>query len=145
VQLTLTFSPFTCAMELLRSELSQSRRGWTICPARARPSWIIRGACPLHDLKEVRKWEEKKKNKNRQHVRVQNTLATILASAILPLLPPHLLRAKELPSVEICPTQRGWTFCPARARPSWIIRGACPLHDLMEVRKQGFQRARNFS
>jgi hypothetical protein len=27
----------------------------TLCPARARPSWIIRGACPLHDLKEVRK------------------------------------------------------------------------------------------
>jgi hypothetical protein len=26
---------------------------------------------------------------------------------------------------------------PARARPSWIIRGACPLLDLMEVRKLG--------
>jgi hypothetical protein len=23
-------------------------------PARARPSWTIGGACPLHDLKEVR-------------------------------------------------------------------------------------------
>jgi hypothetical protein len=28
-----------------------------------------------------------------------------------------------------CPTRHGWTICPARARPSWIIRGACPLHD----------------
>jgi hypothetical protein len=32
-----------------------------------------------------------------------------------------------------CPTRRGWTTCPARARPSWIIRGACPFHDLEEV------------
>jgi hypothetical protein len=31
---------------------------------------------------------------------------------------------------EFGPSQRGWTFCPARARPSWIIRGACPLHYL---------------
>jgi hypothetical protein len=32
-----------------------------------------------------------------------------------------------------CPTRRGWTTCPALARPSCIIRGACPLHDLKEV------------
>jgi hypothetical protein len=31
------------------------------------------------------------------------------------------------------PTRRGWTSCPARARPSWVMRGACPLHNLMEV------------
>jgi hypothetical protein len=48
-----------CAKELLRSEFGPSRRGWTFCPARARPSWIIRGAFPLHDLEKVRKWEEK--------------------------------------------------------------------------------------
>jgi hypothetical protein len=29
-----------------------------------------------------------------------------------------------------------------RARPSWIIRGACPLHDLMEVREQGKKKKR---
>jgi hypothetical protein len=42
-------------LELLGLGLCPSRRGWGICPARARPSWIIRGACPLHDLTEVRK------------------------------------------------------------------------------------------
>jgi hypothetical protein len=36
----------------------------------------------------------------------------------------------------LCPNRHGWTFCPTRARPSWIIRGACPLHDLMEVRME---------
>jgi hypothetical protein len=36
-----------------------------------------------------------------------------------------------------CPTRRGWTICPARARPSWIIRGACPLHNLeVRIRKK---------
>jgi hypothetical protein len=52
-----------------------------------------------------------------------------------PVSPPPLSRAKELPSAEVCPARRRWTFCPARARPSWIVRGACPLHDLMETRK----------
>jgi hypothetical protein len=36
-----------------------------------------------------------------------------------------------------CPSRRGWGICPARARPSWIIRGACPLHDPTGVRKKG--------
>jgi hypothetical protein len=40
----------------------------------------------------------------------------------------------ELWSKEYCPTRRGWTFCPARERPFWIIREACPLHALEEVR-----------
>jgi hypothetical protein len=35
-----------------------------------------------------------------------------------------------------CPSRRGWTIYPARAPPSWIIRGACPLHNLMEVKKE---------
>jgi hypothetical protein len=43
------------------------------------------------------------------------------------------ISAKELLGVRLCPSRRSWTICPARARPSWTIRGACPLHDLMEV------------
>jgi hypothetical protein len=45
--------------------------------------------------------------------------------------------AMELSSEESCPTQRGWSFCPARAPPFLIKRGACPLHDLEEVGKRG--------
>jgi hypothetical protein len=44
--------------------------------------------------------------------------------------PPPFPSAMELSSAEFCPTRRSWTFCPARARPFWIKRGACLLHDL---------------
>jgi hypothetical protein len=38
------------------------------CPhsARARPSWIIRGACPMHDLMEVQMGEENGRKRNRK-------------------------------------------------------------------------------
>jgi hypothetical protein len=63
--MTLSYSylftpPFLSALELSSAEVSRTRRGWTFCPARARPSWIIRGACPLHDLEEVGKGGEEK-------------------------------------------------------------------------------------
>jgi hypothetical protein len=41
--------------------------------------------------------------------------------------------AMELSGAGFCSTWRGWTLCPARARPFWIKRGACPLHDLKKV------------
>jgi hypothetical protein len=70
------FSPFRSAMELSSEESCPTRHGWTICPARERPFWIIRGACPLHDLEEVRKREEnvrKKKKKQKKHLLVPSS------------------------------------------------------------------------
>jgi hypothetical protein len=52
--------PIPSAVGLLGVAHGPSRRGWTLCPARARPSCIIRGACPLHDLEEVREKGEVK-------------------------------------------------------------------------------------
>jgi hypothetical protein len=54
-------SSFYQCLELSGSGICPSRRGWGICPARARPSWIIRGACPLHDLMEVKVEDEKRR------------------------------------------------------------------------------------
>jgi hypothetical protein len=57
-----------------------------------------------------------------------------------PLIP----YAMELSSAEFCPTRRGWTFCPAGARPFWIKRGECPLHDLEGVEKRGRSKPRQY-
>jgi hypothetical protein len=140
-----SFLPFPCALELLSAELCLTWRGWTFCPARARPSWIMRGACPLHDLKEVRKWEENRRNikkKQKKHLRVRRQLRERDETRLPLSLYPPFLSALELLSAEVSLTRRGWTFCPARARPSWIIRGACQLHDLEEVRKREEETSR---
>jgi hypothetical protein len=55
---------------------------------------------------------------------------------------PSFLCALGLLGAGYCPTRRGWTHCPARAGPSWIIRGACPLHNLMEVGNRGREKKR---
>jgi hypothetical protein len=80
-----------CAKELLRSEFGPSRRGWTFCPARARPSWIIRGACRLHDLEEVRKWEEKKRKEKENHENHDETEVLASATATLTVTLVHSL------------------------------------------------------
>jgi hypothetical protein len=70
---------------------------------------------------------------------VDNELRFISLKVELPYFPllyvflPPFTSALELSGAGYCPNRRGWTHCPARARPSWIIRGACPLHDLKEV------------
>jgi hypothetical protein len=51
--------------------------------------------------------------------------------------PPPISCAVEMLGVAYGPTRGGWTSFPAGARPSWIMRGAYPLHDLMEVREKG--------
>jgi hypothetical protein len=96
----------------------------------------------LHDLMEVRRTEEKrigkekrKEYKLRVRPRVRQTLGhpiiiTITAPVIY--IPPSV--CLDLSGSGVCPSRRGWGICPVRARPSWIIRGTCPLHDLMEVR-----------
>jgi hypothetical protein len=137
-------------MELLSHEYCRTRRGWTYCPARARPSWIIRGACPLHDLNEVGT-RGKRKEKQEEHRsatdtlrgaidlarpvkrRATDTFASATDTFFVRLFSPS--ECSELLSAELSLTQRSWTICPARAHPSWIRRGACPLHDLEEVRK----------
>jgi hypothetical protein len=58
-------TPSLCAKELLSVAHGPTRRGWTSCPAGARPFWIKREACPLHDLKEVR--SEEKKEQGEKH------------------------------------------------------------------------------
>jgi hypothetical protein len=52
-------SSFYQCLELSGSGFCQSQRSWGICPARARTSWIIRGA--LQDLMEVKVEEKKSK------------------------------------------------------------------------------------
>jgi hypothetical protein len=139
-------------MELLSHEYCRTRRGWTYCPARVRPSWIIRGACSLHDLDEVGTREKKKrKEKQEEHQSATDTLrgdihlarpvkkhatdtfASATDTFFVRLFSPSV--CSELLSAELSLTRRGWTICPARAPLSWIIREACPLHNLEEVRK----------
>jgi hypothetical protein len=161
---TLSSFLFPCALELLGAAHGPTRRGWTSCPAQARPSWIIRGVCPLHDLMEVgRTWKGKSQHGDlvasspthmsgnpqqgviiiaHAHVRQPTARRPRPRQATSPgrflSLSPICFSSSvclELSSVELSLTQRSWTICPARACPSWIIRGACPLHDLMEVRK----------
>jgi hypothetical protein len=55
---------------------------------------------------------------------------------LTPHSPPPIPSAVELLGVAHGPTLSGWTLCPAQARSSWIIRGACPLHDFEEVGTQ---------
>jgi hypothetical protein len=122
---------------MLSEELCLARRGRTFCPARARPSWIIRGACPLHDLDEVGTREKEKTRRTQKcdrHFARRHTPCECDRHYFLPSFLSFPC-ALELLSVELCLTRRGWTFCLARARPSWIIRGACPLHDPEGVRK----------
>jgi hypothetical protein len=55
---TLFYFLFLCALKLLGAAHGLTRRGWTSCPTRARPSWVMRGACLLHNLIEVgRTWK----------------------------------------------------------------------------------------
>jgi hypothetical protein len=123
-------SPLCCGTVEI-GPLCPSRRGWTFCPARARPSWIIRGACPLHDLKKG--WEAG--GGKRLNIKCRSERERVIT--LCPTNPPTPLPCvMELSRSELCPSRHGWTFCPERARPSWIIRGACPLHD-HEVRKKG--------
>jgi hypothetical protein len=49
----------------------------------------------------------------------------------------------ELSGAALWLTQRGWTFCPARAHPFWIKRGVCSLHDLEKVGKRGEEKEPN--
>jgi hypothetical protein len=137
----LFFSTSMSAMELLGAGYCPTRRGLTLGPARAGPFWIKRGACLLHDLEEVGKRGKELYQKNHKDACVQVRPYSVTdTSACAKVTRPNIIlffsasmSAMELLGAGYCPTRRGWTLFPARARPFWIKRGACPLHDLEEV------------
>jgi hypothetical protein len=52
--------------------------------------------------------------------------------------------AMELSSEESCPTRRGWTFCPAQARPFWIKEGRarCTTSRRLGSEEKNFQKTK---
>jgi hypothetical protein len=89
---------------------------------------------------EVRRMEEKRRESGMKKRRENKILsgppsATDSQSSSSPptylYIPPFRVLGTVKIRVLPIPARLGYH---ARARPSWIIRGACPLHDLMEVR-----------
>jgi hypothetical protein len=152
-------------LELSGLGFRPSRRGWGVCPARVRPSWCMRGACPLHDLTEVNVEGKKKNKEDARHASANASCELRVANCELRVRvrvssfelrvrhntsecinicecdsPPSLLHPPHTHvrcncRVRGCPHSARLGIRPARARPSWIIGGACPLHNLMEVRE----------
>jgi hypothetical protein len=87
----------------------------------------------LHDLAEVRRVEEKRREENREgkdekeekgrkkKIDCECAHHPITITTIPP--PPLDPCAMELSGSGLCPSWRGWGICPARARPSWFMRG----------------------
>jgi hypothetical protein len=73
---------------------------------------------------------------------VTQTLQKVLMSPFLSSNIPSPHSVLRNWRVRGCPLSARLGFRPARARPSWIIRGVCPLHDLMEV-QMGEEYRRN--